>query len=74
MIHPGGQGTHIRAADRAPAQHRRQQCVGTCRLLPQRGDKLGGEQACLEFSGRQPGEEHSLCQLDACRFQNISSL
>ena len=74
IVHPGGKGPHIRAAHRAPAQHRRQQRVGAGSLLPQGGDELGGEQAGFEFSGRQIGQIDPLSQLNTCHFQNINSL
>ncbi len=74
MIHPCRECSHIRTAYRTPPQYRRQQCVGSRRLLPQRRDKLGGKQTGLEFSRRQIGQVDPLRQPDACRFQNINSL
>lgn len=48
--------------------------LGPGGLPPQRRDKLRGEQAGFEFSGRQIGQVDALRQLNTCCFQIISSL
>ena len=63
VIHPGGQSPQVGIGDGAPPQNRRQQRVGGHGLLPQRRYELGGEEARLEFSGRQVRQVYPLGQL-----------